>query len=84
MNLNPRPSLRPALDLKCKECVYDPDSRGTWREQVADCGGVSCPLYDIRPVPRDCVSSGIIDRSRIAAISAKLARSGTCPTGGIL
>jgi hypothetical protein len=51
MNNSPRPSLRTAIDAMCKSCVHDPISRGTWREQVADCCGVSCPLYGVRPLP---------------------------------
>jgi len=46
-----RLSLRERIDAKCKECVYDPLAKGTWREQVADCQGVTCPLYDVRPLP---------------------------------
>ncbi len=47
-----RHSLRDAIDAKCRECVYDPlPGNGTWREQVARCGGVNCPLYPMRPQP---------------------------------
>lgn len=47
-----RVSLRSAIDTKCRECVHDPYVPGTWREQVAQCGGVNCPLYAVRPIPR--------------------------------
>lgn len=58
--MNPtRLSLRERIDAKCKACVYDPLSKGTWREQVADCRGVTCPLYDVRPLP--------LKRSRLKA-----------------
>lgn len=46
-----RLSFRAAIDAKCKECVHDPDAPGTWREQVANCGGVNCPLYALRAQP---------------------------------
>lgn len=82
MNINPRPSLRPAIDAHCKACVYDELARGTWREQVADCGGASCALYQVRAVPRDCVASGVIDRARVADISAKLARTAQAEDAG--
>lgn len=49
--MNPRNSLRAMVNAKCRECVYDPLSRGTWREQVARCSGVNCPLYAARPLP---------------------------------
>lgn len=45
---NARPSLRAAIDAKCKDCVYDPLERGGWRQQVDACGCTSCPLYDVR------------------------------------
>lgn len=47
-----RPSLRAAIDLKCKGCCYDAKcGGGTWREQVAQCASVSCPLWPVRPAP---------------------------------
>jgi len=46
-----RPSMRKAINNKCKECLYDPVSGlGTWRQQVEACTSTSCPLYDLRPV----------------------------------
>lgn len=50
-----RQSLRQAIDAKCKSCAYDPYIRGfgSWREQVANCAGVDCELYSVRPVPRE-------------------------------
>jgi hypothetical protein len=41
-----------AIEMKCKECVYDPiGGKGSWREQVKNCLGTSCPLYAVRPLP---------------------------------
>ena len=46
-------SLRAAIDAKCKDCIYDPlCGGGTWREQVAQCSSVDCPLWPYRPMPR--------------------------------
>lgn len=42
-------SLRNAVDSKCKECIYDEESEGTWLKQVRDCTSLSCPLYPVRP-----------------------------------
>lgn len=42
---------RGLVNAKCCECVYDPLAPGTWRQQVENCGGVSCPLYSKRPKP---------------------------------
>jgi len=43
-------SLRKAVNDKCKECIYDPRSPGTWRKQVEDCTSSLCPLHPERPV----------------------------------
>lgn len=47
-------SLRSAINAKCRECIYDPYAKGLgkWREQVAACVSVSCPLHAVRPRPR--------------------------------
>lgn len=45
-------SLRAAINAKCKDCIWDPKcGGGTWREQVAQCSSVSCPLWAVRPLP---------------------------------
>jgi len=44
-------SAQKAINLKCKECIYDPiGGGGTWREQIAGCTSYSCPLFNHRPV----------------------------------
>jgi len=67
-----RPSLRKAIDGQCRNCIYDPLSRGTWREQVAACASANCSLFAVRPVPRDCLSAGVINRAAVAAVRSKL------------
>lgn len=53
MTREPRPSMRAAINAKCKDCIYDPKSGlGTWREQVELCGSTGCPLYPVRPLPQ--------------------------------
>ena len=44
-----RPSMRKAINDKCKDCVYDPLSSGTWRKQIQECNSPDCPLYELRP-----------------------------------
>lgn len=45
-------SLRAAINAFCKQCIYDPHcGGGTWREQVAQCAAVRCPLWPFRPIP---------------------------------
>ena len=36
-------SLRKAINAKCKECLYDPYDKGTWRQQVQACTSPKCP-----------------------------------------
>ncbi len=36
----------------CRSCIYDPAAKGSWRQQVAECNSVNCPLYNFRPLPR--------------------------------
>lgn len=44
-----RESLRNCINAKCKECIFDPYSDGTWRQQIEQCSSPNCPLYDVRP-----------------------------------
>lgn len=44
-----RPSLRAAINAKCKDCVYDPLGPGNWRQQVTACRITDCPLWPLRP-----------------------------------
>ena len=39
-----------AIHAFCKECIYDPKSEGTWRQQVEACPATNCPLYEFRPI----------------------------------
>ena len=45
-------SLRKAINDKCRECVYDPQAPGNWREQVTWCLVPKCPLYPVRPLSK--------------------------------
>jgi hypothetical protein len=68
-------SFRAAINAKCRECIYDPLSRGTWREQVADCINVNCGLHALRPVPRHATVRGKHCPEKVSAIRAKLAQT---------
>ena len=72
MSTTARTSLREAINAKCRGCIFDPDARGKWREQVAACTSGNCELFDVRPVPRDCVHNGVLIPAQIAAVRAKL------------
>ena len=50
-------SLRKAINLKCKSCIFDDRSgNGTWRQQVAACTSKTCPLYPVRPMPANGIA----------------------------
>ena len=46
-----QPSLRKAINEKCKDCGYDDQSGlGTWRQQTEGCTVKLCPLWPVRPL----------------------------------
>ena len=48
-NRKPAVKWRAAVDAKCRECIFDPESGlGTWRQQVEACAIDDCPLWPIR------------------------------------
>ena len=42
-------SLRKAINLHCKSCIYDEMAMGTWKQQVTLCSVGNCELFDVRP-----------------------------------
>jgi len=45
-------SLRNAINLKCKDCIYDPELPFGWRQQVSQCELSDCSLWPYRPMSR--------------------------------
>lgn len=45
-------SMRKAINAKRKECIYDSQSTGTWRQQVEACTSPKYPLFPLRPVSK--------------------------------
>lgn len=43
--------FRGPINAKCVECIYDPETKGTWRHQVQACTSKECPLFPVRPKP---------------------------------
>ena len=41
-----------AINAKCKDCIYDPEDVGTWRQQVERCELTACSLWQYRPKSR--------------------------------
>ena len=46
-----------AIDMKCQECIFDPEVEGTWRMQVEQCELTACALHPYRPKSRSKASS---------------------------
>lgn len=62
-------SLRQAINRKCRDCISDRKcGGGTWREQVAQCSAIDCPLWPVRPAPMQgrfanpCRDPGVVPR----------------------
>jgi len=47
-----KPFLRAKINAKCRECIYDHHTEGSWRKQVENCTGFACPLYEVRPTSK--------------------------------
>ncbi len=69
----PTTSLRSAVNAKCRDCIFDRLSAGTWREQVAACVSSNCELHPVRPMPRAVTSPEALKalRDRLDASNRK-------------
>lgn len=61
-------TYKQAVRLKCKDCNYDSLSAGTELEQNAACECASCPLHDVRAMPRGYRVGGVVDLQKLAAL----------------
>ena len=43
-------SPRQAIASKCRDCTYDTEAAGNWRQQTATCPVVHCALWAFRPL----------------------------------
>lgn len=68
----PTTSLRSAIDAKCRDCIFDRLSAGTWREQVASCVSANCSLHPVRPMPRAVMRGGNVDPEALKALQDRL------------
>ena len=52
--LSPKKSLRGAINLYCRDCIYDEHAKGegNWRQQVEACTVNKCALYEVRPISK--------------------------------
>lgn len=44
-------SRKAAIEQHCRDCIFDPNASGTWREQVGNCTSINCSLRPFRPTP---------------------------------
>ena len=42
-------SYKACVEKFCRECTYDSEDSGSWRQQVERCNATSCPLHPVRP-----------------------------------
>ena len=61
-------SLRKAINGMCKQCIYDPFDKGSWRQQVERCTDGNCALFCVRPLPTTTPKG----RSKKLVLSPKL------------
>jgi hypothetical protein len=52
------PSMRRAINEKCKDCIFDPAEPGNWRQQVTGCTSEDCALFPLRPMSESGAKSG--------------------------
>lgn len=46
----PKLTLKQAVNQNCKDCCYDPEAGGNWRQQVEACTVTKCALWEHRPL----------------------------------
>ena len=46
-----------AIWQKCKECSYDSNEKGTWKQQANACEITECALWEYRPVSQANIAS---------------------------
>lgn len=39
-----------AIAAKCRDCIFDQEAAGTWRQQVTVCPSTDCALWTFRPL----------------------------------
>lgn len=55
------PNYKQAVERMCKECIYDPQAAGNWKQQVTICTSFQCPLYPVRPKSSKPIPQGVLD-----------------------
>lgn len=61
-----KPSMRKAVNAKCRDCTYDPLGGGSAAVQIAVCTDSACPLHAVRPVTASKITRGFLEKSGIS------------------
>ena len=61
MSIRKPQSLRKAIDSHCRDCSYDPEAAGTWRQQISICPVKKCALHSCRPVTKAAIPESVLD-----------------------
>ena len=47
--MDKRLTRQQAIEKHCKDCIYDKNAAGTWKQQTEACTHKPCALYPYRP-----------------------------------
>lgn len=56
----------------CKQCIYDPQAPGGWRQQTHLCSCQSCPLWPVRPLSDSAIPQRLLGEFRILPVDPGL------------
>ena len=76
MKIKEKRSLRKCINENCRNCIYDEQAKGTWRQQVTLCTVESCAMYPVRPITDAPIPESVLDYYLVTdAERARYARS---------
>ena len=64
-------SLKKCISQHCKNCTYDKESPGTWREQVEACSVLTCALWEVRPLSMTTINANRKSRAAEETVDAE-------------
>ncbi len=62
-----------AIDANCRDCNYDDQDTGTWRDQIERCPSPQCPFFEYRPLTTATMK--LRQEAKIAAMTPDQLRS---------
>ena len=82
MTIKKRPSLRKCIDENCRNCIYDKQAKGTWRQQVTLCSMTGCSLHPVRPKTSAPIPEAVLDYHQVTEAECALYALSRPPEGG--